>query len=103
MTDDALADMVRELRDEVRDLRAELAQLREVRGADEVLSVGAACDRFGLSRSTFDRLLSDPRTGLREVVYQPRKGCKIGVPRLAFERWLAARDGRGTGAARRRP
>jgi predicted DNA-binding transcriptional regulator AlpA len=58
--------------------------------ADErYLSINAACEAFGFSRSTFYRMHDDPQSGLSEVVVRIPPGTgRIKVPRAAFEEWL---------------
>ncbi|MEZ6184086.1 MAG: helix-turn-helix domain-containing protein [Planctomycetota bacterium] len=60
---------------------------------DTYLSINEVCERFGLSRRTFYRMLADPRSGLAKVVVRipPRTG-RIRVPLKRFEKWLLERQ-----------
>jgi len=65
---------------------------------EEWLSVAEACQRFGVSRSSFDRWRSDPATGLERLTPQPSgHGGRILVPVGGFGEWLRTR---GKGLAR---
>jgi predicted DNA-binding transcriptional regulator AlpA len=59
---------------------------------DLYLSINQACQAFSFSRSTFYRMLDDPRSGLREIVVRiPPETGRIRVPQAAFEAWLHQR------------
>ncbi len=80
---------------EVVALRAELAEVaRVVRlSSARCLSIADACEAFSVSRSTFDRWLSDPASGLEAVVLRPNgPGGRVLVPVEGFEAWLRARS-----------
>jgi len=56
---------------------------------DRYLSINKACEAFSFSRSTFYRMLDDPKSGLREIVVRiPPETGRIKVPQAAFEAWL---------------
>lgn len=59
----------------------------------EFLSIDEVCERYGISRSTFYRMLGNPKNGLRGVVVRipPPRG-RIRVPLEAFEAWLKKRQ-----------
>ncbi|MCW8137707.1 MAG: helix-turn-helix domain-containing protein [Planctomycetota bacterium] len=62
-------------------------------GPREYLSINEVCARYAISRSTFYRMLADPRSGLRGVVVRippPRGRIRVSLP--AFEAWLARRQ-----------
>lgn len=64
--------------------------------SDSFVSINEACRRFGLSRRTFYRMLSDPSGGLTALVIRvPRGSGHIRVPVRRFEAWLRARPRRG--------
>jgi hypothetical protein len=66
--------------------------------AKDFLTVVETCQRYGVSRATFDRMLRDPQSGLAEVVVRvPPVTGRVRVPVRAFEDWLRARG------AKRRP
>lgn len=59
----------------------------------EFLSIDEVCRRYAFSRSTFYRMLGDPKSGLRAVVVRipPPRG-RVRVPVEAFEAWLRRRQ-----------
>lgn len=86
-----VAPMLRELLDEVRSLRAQVADAAR-RGPVRALSVDDVCEVYPIGRTTFDRWLADPSTGLRDVVRQPGgRGARVFVMIEPFEAWLRAR------------
>lgn len=85
--------MLRELLDEVRSLRRRLDDVARA-GPARALSVDDVCEVYPIGRTTFDRWLADPTTGLREVVRQPGgPGGRVFVMLEPFEAWLRARGG----------
>ena len=59
---------------------------------DAYLSVRETCERFQISRATFDRMLSDSSSGLGEVIIRlPPVTGRVKVPLRAFEAWLRER------------
>lgn len=60
---------------------------------DTYLTINDVCERFGLSRRTFYRMLANRRSGLQKVVVRipPRTG-RIRVPLKRFEKWLLERQ-----------
>lgn len=84
-----------------RDLARELGPLlqpaaagEEERPSDEehYLTVAQTCERFEISRATFDRTLRDPSSGLSEVIVRlPPVTGRVKVPLRAFEAWLRER------------
>jgi len=59
----------------------------------QYLTINQVCERYGISRSTFYRMLADPRSGLRGVVVRiPPPLGRIRVPVKAFEAWLKRRQ-----------
>lgn len=56
------------------------------------VSVDEACERWGFSRSSWDRWLADRASGLREVVIPA--GSRVLVPVSEFEGWMRARRDR---------
>lgn len=61
-------------------------------GGDVYLSVRETCERFQISRATFDRMLSDSSSGLGEVIIRlPPVTGRVKVPLRAFEAWLRER------------
>lgn len=59
---------------------------------DTYTTINAACHRFGISRSTFYRMLADPSSGLAELIIRIPPGTgRIRVPLQAFERWLCSK------------
>ena len=72
-------------------LEARLSELesRPGEGSARCVSVREACERWGFSRSTWDRWLADRESGLREVVVQA--GRRVLVPVVEFEGWLRSR------------
>lgn len=59
----------------------------------QYLTIKQVCERYGISRATFYRMLADPQSGLRGVVVRipPPRG-RIRVPVVAFEAWLKRRQ-----------
>ena len=57
--------------------------------AAEYISIGEACKRFSLSRSTFDREKADPRSGLESMLTELRGRYK--VPVAEFAAWYEQR------------
>ena len=71
------------------------------RREDDGLYIGlnTACRRFGMSRSTFYRMLDDPQCGLAEIVVRIPPGTgRIKIPVEAFEKFLTTRRGRRRGS-----
>lgn len=59
----------------------------------DFLSINEVCQRYGISRSTFYRMLGDRRSGLRAVVVRiPPPHGRVRVPLAAFEAWLRTRQ-----------
>lgn len=62
------------------------------RDEERYLTVTEACKHFQISRATFDRVLSDPSSGLEDVVVRlPPATGRVKVPLRAFEAWLQGR------------
>ena len=60
---------------------------------DTYLSVNQACRQFGFSRSTFYRMLHDPKLDLEDVVVRiPPVTGRIKIPAQRFEEWLREND-----------
>jgi predicted DNA-binding transcriptional regulator AlpA len=82
-----------------RDLAKELAPLLQPPRAEErprdeeqYLTVSETCERFEISRATFDRMLRDESSGLAEVIVRlPPVTGRVKVPLRAFEAWLRGR------------
>jgi hypothetical protein len=71
--------------------RAPIEHSRDDDG-DVYLSVRETCERFQISRATFDRMLSDSSSGLAEVIIRlPPVTGRVKVPLRAFEAWLRER------------
>jgi len=69
-----------------------------VETAERYLSINDACQAFSFSRSTFYRMLDDPRSGLQEIVIRiPPVTGRIKVPHAAFEAWLRQKRRRSRG------
>lgn len=65
---------------------------RRTEGPDTYLSINQTCERFGISRRTFYRLLAD-EPGLAALVIRiPPGSGRIRVPLNRFERWLLERQ-----------
>ena len=58
---------------------------------DTYLSINQTCERFGISRRTFYRMLEDPSLADLVVRIPPGTG-RIRVPLKRFERWLLERQ-----------
>tara|TARA_B100000965_G_C19361680_1_gene656279 strand:- start:253 stop:450 length:198 start_codon:yes stop_codon:yes gene_type:complete len=59
----------------------------------QFLTINQVCKRYGISRSTFYRMLADPQSGLRGVVVRiPPPTGRVRVPVAAFEAWLKRRQ-----------
>ena len=59
---------------------------------DTYASINEACERFGISRRTFYRMLAE-EPGLAELVVRiPPGSGRIRVPLNRFERWLLERQ-----------
>lgn len=94
----ALRVLVREVARELAELvkTAPIASPAEhaepLEGGEQYLSVQETCERFQISRATFDRTLRDPSSGLAEVIvrFPPATG-RAKVPLRAFEAWLRER------------
>jgi hypothetical protein len=64
------------------------------RGPDHYATIQKTCERYSIGRSTFYRMLSDPLSGLAEVVVRiPPMTGRLRVPERAFEAWLSKRNG----------
>lgn len=75
-------------------LKARQSEIHEV---PEFLGIKAICKRYSISRSTFDRELADPKSGLRAFV--ARHGRCWRVPVAEFDTWFRNRGKqRGRGA-----
>jgi len=61
------------------------------RDPDSYLSINQTCQRFGISRRTFYRMLEDPSLADLVVRIPPGTG-RIRVPLKRFERWLLERQ-----------
>lgn len=82
--------LMRPVVDQLQALEARLSELEARPGeAARCVSVREACERWGFSRSTWDRWLADRESGLREVVVQA--GRRVLVPVAEFEGWLRSR------------
>jgi excisionase family DNA binding protein len=55
---------------------------------DHYLTVQQACNLAAISRSTFYRLLSEPKSGLPQIVVRIPIVNRIRVPRQRFCEWL---------------
>ena len=64
-----------------------MSQLEQV-DADGYLTVQQACELAAISRSTFYRLLSEPKSGLPQIVVRIPIVNRIRVPRQRFCEWL---------------
>ncbi len=63
----------------------------------QFLSINEVCQRYGISRTTFYRMLASSTSGLRSIVVRipPPRG-RVRVPLVEFEAWLRRRtSGRG--------
>lgn len=92
---EACAAFVRQL---ARELARELGALpgperaRQEPEGERYLSVRETCERFQISRATFDRMLRDPSSKLTEVIVRlPPTTGRVKVPQHAFETWLRER------------
>lgn len=85
-----LDDVDRRLADLRAELRAELACAAKPR----CLTVAEVCERFRLSRSTWDRSLADRSNGLWALLEPWRIGRRVRVPVAEFEAWLIRRKRR---------
>lgn len=72
--------------------RLSALESRQAGPEQRCVSVDEACERWGFSRSSWDRWLADRTSGLREVVIPV--GSRVLVPVNEFDGWLRALRGR---------
>lgn len=71
---------------------APLGERPRQEGGEVFLSVSETCERFQISRATFDRMLRDTSNGLTEVIVRlPPTTGRVKVPLQAFQAWLRER------------